>query len=77
MPPLITRAEAVRLGELTDHADIEALIERAWQARVDRFADSTDMCSLVNAKSGGCAEDCGFCAQSRYAEADTPMHAMM
>ena len=35
------------------------------------------MCSLVNAKSGGCAEDCGFCAQSRYAEADTPMHAMM
>ena len=35
------------------------------------------MCSLVNAKSGGCAEDCGFCAQSRYADADTPMHAMM
>src|SRR5258707_9394164 len=35
------------------------------------------MCSLVNAKSGGCAEDCGFCAQSRYAEADTPMHAML
>src|SRR5690349_14053071 len=35
------------------------------------------MCSLVNAKSGGCAEDCGFCAQSRYAESDTPMHAMM
>ena len=33
--------------------------------------------ALVNAKSGGCAEDCGFCAQSRYAEADTPMHAMM
>jgi biotin synthase len=35
------------------------------------------MCSLVNAKSGGCAEDCGFCSQSRFAEADTPMHAMM
>ena len=77
MPPLTTRAEAVRLGELTDHADIEALIERAWQARVDRFADSTDMCSLVNAKSGGCAEDCGFCAQSRFAESETPMHPLM
>src|SRR5277367_5909069 len=77
MTPLITPEEALQLGEIEDHAEIEALIERAWQVRVGRFADSTDMCSLVNAKSGGCAEDCGFCAQSRFADAETPMHAMM
>src|SRR5437763_13441153 len=77
MPPLITREEALELGRLTDHADIEALVDRAWAARMERFGDSTDLCSLVNAKSGGCAEDCGFCAQSRFADAQTPMHAMM
>src|ERR1700743_2913213 len=77
MPPLITQEEALELGRLTEHAEIEALVERAWEVRRENFGNSTDMCSLVNAKSGGCAEDCGFCAQSRYAEADTPMHAMM
>jgi biotin synthase len=77
MPPLITFEEALELGELTEHGDIERLVDIAWQVRQDRFADSTDMCSLVNAKSGGCAEDCGFCAQSRFADAPTPMHSMM
>jgi biotin synthase len=77
MPPLISFDEALELAEITDRDEISDLVERAWQVRTERFGASTDMCSLVNAKSGGCAEDCGFCAQSRYAEADTPMHAMM
>lgn len=77
MPSLISHEEALELGRLTEPTDIEALVERAWEVRQENFGDSTDMCSLVNAKSGGCAEDCGFCAQSRYADADTVMHAMM
>src|SRR5213083_2938221 len=77
MPPLIQFDEAMELAAISTHEEITALVERAWEVRTERFGDSTDMCSLVNAKSGGCAEDCGFCAQSRYAESDTPMHAMM
>jgi biotin synthase len=77
LPPLISPSEALALGEIEDHAEIEALVERAFAVRRERFGDATDLCSLVNAKSGGCAEDCGFCAQSRFAEAPTPMHAMM
>src|SRR5688572_25864227 len=77
MAPLITFEEAMELAAISSHEEIGELVERAWQVRTERFGDSTDMCSLVNAKSGGCAEDCGFCAQSRYAEADTPMHAML
>ena len=77
MQSLIDFEEALALGELSGHEEIGELVERAWAVRRENFGDSTDMCSLVNAKSGGCAEDCGFCAQSRYAEADTPMHAMM
>ena len=50
MPPLISQEEALQLGEIEDHAGIEALVERAWRVRLERFGDSTDMCSLVNAK---------------------------
>ncbi|WP_228431395.1 hypothetical protein [Baekduia soli] len=64
MPPLITPAEAVALGELEDHDAILALVERAWEARQERFGDSTDLCSLVNAKSGGVRRTAGS-ARSR------------
>ena len=56
MPSLISFDEALAYGRLTDHDEIGALVERAWEVRRENFGDSTDMCSLVNAKSGGCAE---------------------
>ena len=55
MPPLISFDEAIEYGRQTDHEEIGALVERAWAVRRENFGDSTDMCSLVNAKSGGCA----------------------
>lgn len=43
---------------------VEELAIAADYVRSQFSDDTVDACSIVNAKAGNCAEDCGFCAQS-------------
>lgn len=50
--------------ELAMEADPPELYQAADDLRQKLHKNSLDMCSIVNAKSGKCSEDCKFCAQS-------------
>lgn len=40
------------------------LVARANGLREKAFGKKVHLCAIINAKSGGCSEDCAFCAQS-------------
>jgi len=63
--PAITRAEGEELLELSSSEIIE-LIALANIVRENRQGNNINLCSIVNAKSGYCSEDCAFCAQSKF-----------
>lgn len=56
-------AEALELNEIYS---TEELCEAADQVRMKLHGNTVDTCSIVNARSGRCSEDCKWCAQSRF-----------
>lgn len=62
----IGRDLAEELAGLSD-AELPLLIGLAHRVRVERMGPAVEVESIVSAKTGGCPEDCTFCAQSaRY-----------
>lgn len=64
----ITFDEAKRLIDIpvSDRGTIDHLIDAAREITQKISSIDADLCSLVNAKSGNCTEDCAFCAQSSH-----------
>jgi biotin synthase len=51
---------------LSGEADVWDLMNAADRVRRARFGNRVHLCSIINAKEGGCPEDCGFCSQSKH-----------
>lgn len=58
----ITREEALWLS----HQPLDELCAAADRLRQQFRGNAFDLCTIINAKSGLCPEDCRFCAQSAH-----------
>jgi biotin synthase len=56
--------------------DVFDLFSAANRIRNHFRADYVDICSILNAKSGACPEDCAYCAQSSSSSADIEKFAL-
>lgn len=59
---MLTRDEALLLAE----EDTNALAAAADELRKHFCGNSFDLCTIINGKTGGCTEDCIYCAQSMH-----------
>jgi biotin synthase len=60
----ISSDEANHLMSATSGPELAALLDRATRCRAAGSGDRVGLCAIVNARAGGCSEDCAFCAQS-------------
>lgn len=70
----ITRDEALFLSGLENHADILDLMAWANRVRQQYKGNKVHLCSIVNAKAGGCSENCKFCSQSSFYQTESPRY---
>ena len=71
---LISRNEALELASVPDK---NALYSLANELREHFSGNHFDICSIMNARSGRCSEDCKWCAQSRHYHTDTEIYPLV
>lgn len=70
----ITYEEALLLTEAVDK---EELYNAADRIRKHYHGDQVDLCSIVNARSGKCSEDCKWCSQSKFHQTDIEVYDLI
>ena len=72
----ISRSAASELSAVAG-ADLWGLFAAASRVRERFRGDLVDLCSIVNAKSGACSEDCSYCAQSVRHTTSAPVYPLI
>jgi len=58
-------------------SELLELLAAAYRVRHRWFGNRVHLNFLINAKSGRCGEDCGYCSQSRVSRADVPKYELL
>ena len=72
----LDRDDALVLASVNG-ADLVDLLASANRVRDHFRGPAVDICSIVNAKSGACSEDCRYCAQSSHYSTDAPVYPLL
>jgi biotin synthase len=69
----LTREEGLAILNSPDDELLD-LLAAAYRIRRHYFSNTVQLYFLMNAKSGLCPEDCGYCSQSKVSDAEIPKY---
>lgn len=76
---LVTREDATRLLTLSieNEDDLQELLKAANEIREKFCGNFFNLCTILNAKSGRCSENCKYCAQSAHFKTASEVYSLV